>query len=87
MGGCRPGPASHNPFSRFGAPRTPGPLGRYDAADPNWLSCRGDTPGPLGLNDDAAFVPSRLIDPMGFDDLVSHREIERRPVPAINVTS
>ena len=32
MGGRRPGPTNYNPFSRFTAPRTPGPLGQNDAA-------------------------------------------------------
>lgn len=35
------------------AERTPGPLGRNDAADPNCKSKLGDTPGTLGVNDGA----------------------------------
>jgi hypothetical protein len=31
--------------------RTPGPLGKNDAADPTITAQLGDTPGPLGLND------------------------------------
>lgn len=34
-------------------PRTPGPTGHQDAADPNMLACMpGDTPGPVGSNGD-----------------------------------
>jgi hypothetical protein len=40
--------------SRKFPPRTPGPLGRNDAADPNVKSHHGDTPGPLGTSGDAA---------------------------------
>jgi hypothetical protein len=37
------------------APRTCGPLGYHDAADPNVLMCRqGDTEGPLGTSEDHA---------------------------------
>lgn len=35
------------------SPRTPGPLGKNDAADPNLKIAAGDTPGPLGVNDHA----------------------------------
>ncbi len=34
-------------------PRTPGPLGKNDAADPNSTAFAGDSPGPLGINDGA----------------------------------
>jgi hypothetical protein len=74
MGGRRPGPTNHNPFSRFTPPRTPGSLGRNDAADPGTLTSRGETPGSLGLNDDAAYDVSRMVDPMDFDYLVRHHE-------------
>lgn len=40
--------------------RTPGTLGRLDAADPDVRTCSGDTPGSLGLRDHAEpvhFVP------------------------------
>ena len=37
----------------MGPPRTPGPLGINDAADPSVLACLGDTPGPLGVQDSA----------------------------------
>lgn len=33
------------------ASRTPGPLGRNDAASPQIRGLLGDTPGPLGIND------------------------------------
>jgi hypothetical protein len=47
-----PGPHGTDPFAA--SPRTPGPLGHNDAADPNRRhSQRGDTPGPLGVNDHA----------------------------------
>lgn len=35
------------------APRTPGPLGTNDGADPRVMSRPGDSPGPLGVNDHA----------------------------------
>jgi hypothetical protein len=35
------------------APRTPGPLGFNDHADPNVCTLLGDTPGPLGFGDHA----------------------------------
>jgi hypothetical protein len=72
MGGCRPGPINHNPLSSFNPSRTPGPLGCNDAADPSCLTVRGNTPGCLGINDDAAFDASRMIDPMDFDFLLRH---------------
>lgn len=40
---------------RYPASRTPGPLGRFDAADPNVPMCMaGDTPGALGTHADLA---------------------------------
>jgi len=84
--GCRPGPTSHNPFSRFGAPRTPGPLGCNDAADPGFLTLRGDTPGSLGLNDDAGFDVRRMVDPWDFDYLVRHRELKSHLVEAVELS-
>lgn len=72
MGGRRPGPTNHNPFSLLNPSRTPGPLGCNDAADPNCLTVRGDTPGSLGINDDAAFDAARMIDRIDFDFLVRH---------------
>ncbi|WP_169976506.1 hypothetical protein [Tautonia rosea] len=40
---------------RYPASRTPGPLGRFDAADPNVSMClAGDTPGALGTHEDLA---------------------------------
>jgi hypothetical protein len=56
-------------FSTLFPPRTPGPLGRHDAADPNVPAKPGDTPGSTGRNDHARvtahaapepFPPSRL---------------------------
>jgi len=39
------------------ADRSPGPLGRNDAADPNVRMClAGDTPGPVGVNSDKSAV-------------------------------
>ena len=68
-----PGPAgvASNPV---GVPaRTPGPLGRNDAGDPNVTALAGDTPGPIGAKDHAdptlpaapaqgGQVPARLPD-------------------------
>ena len=45
-----PGPAGITPRP-LAAPRTPGPLGRNDAGDPNVTALQGDTPGPVGAND------------------------------------
>jgi hypothetical protein len=73
-GGRRRGPANYDPFSRFFPPRTPGTLGRNDAGDPGAFTLRGDTPGSLGLNDDAGFDINRIVDPLDFDYLVRHRE-------------
>jgi hypothetical protein len=86
MGGCRPGPTNHNPFARFAAPRTPGPLGCNDAADPGTLTSRGDTPGSLGLNDDAAYDVSRMVDPMDFDYLVRHHESKSHLVESVELS-
>src|SRR5687767_12804435 len=52
MAGSRiPGPTHYNPFSKLLPSRTPGPLGRNDAADPTAPSRPGDTFGPLGVKD------------------------------------
>jgi hypothetical protein len=51
-----PGPENTDPFSSMLPPRTPGSLGKSDAADPNARAHRGPTPGSLGLNDGAAHV-------------------------------
>jgi hypothetical protein len=83
MGARRPGPTNQNPFSRFKAPRTPGPLGRNDAADPETLTSRGETPGSLGLNDDALYDVSRMVDPMDFDYLVRHHESKSHLVESV----
>jgi len=81
--GCHPGPTNHNPFSRLGAPRTPGPLGRNDAADPGTMACRGETPGTLGLNDDALVETSSLLDPMDYDFLVRHRQTKSHLIESV----
>jgi hypothetical protein len=47
-------------------PRTPGPLGCRDAADPNCPAHPGNTPGPVGINDGAAFS----VDPTGFVEAI-----------------
>ena len=80
MGGRRPGPTSHHPFTRFTPSRTPGPLGRNDAADPAAFTLRGDTPGALGLNDDAEYDVARMVDRLDFDYLVRHHESKSRLV-------
>jgi hypothetical protein len=46
-----PGPIRHEPFSKLVPARTPGSLGRNDAADPNAPSLLGDTPGPQAMKD------------------------------------
>jgi hypothetical protein len=84
--GCRPGPISQNPFSRFGAPRSPSPLGCKDAADPGFLTLRGNTPGSLGINDDAGFDVQRLVDPLDFDYLVRHRESRSHLVESVRLS-
>ena len=82
----RPGPTNHNPLSRFTAPRTPGSLGRHDAADPGTLTSRGETPGSLGLNDDAGIDVSRMVDPMDFDYLVRHHESKSHLVESVRLS-
>ncbi len=60
-------PLGSTPHRGIAPPRTPGPLGINDRADPNILSFLGDTPGPLGVNDYAypgllgAVRPSALL--------------------------
>lgn len=86
MGGRRPGPTGSNPLSRFTAPRTPGPLGHNDAADPGMMTSRGNTPGSLGLNDDAAYNVSRMLNPMDFDYLVRHHESKTHLVESVRLS-
>jgi hypothetical protein len=38
-------------FPESVSPRTPGPLGVEDRADPNVFTLTGDVPGPIGLRD------------------------------------
>jgi hypothetical protein len=83
MGGSSPGPTNHNPFSSFGAPRTPGPLGRNDAADPDTLTLRGDTPGSLGLNDD--FDVSRMVE-TDWDYVLRHRELKSHLIESVRLS-
>lgn len=69
-----PGSQGKNPF--LASPRTPGPLGQNDAADPDtpdWFL--GDTPGPTGLNDYA--------DPTGTNfSTLSQPSLRRGPILA-----
>ena len=51
-----PGPHNYDPFSGIPPSRTPGALGFRDAADPSVIARLGDTPGPVGANDYAAFL-------------------------------
>jgi hypothetical protein len=78
-------PTKYDPLSRFTAPRTPGPLGRNDAADPGTLTSRGLTPGSLGLNDDAAFDAARMVDPVDFDYLLRHHELKSHLVESLRL--
>ena len=63
-----PGPECHDPLSPLLPPRTPGPLGRSDAADPSARARRGDTPGPLGVNDGAAGLCGPAMPKAKLDD-------------------
>ena len=49
-----PGPEKGSPLGGIAPARTPGSLGKNDAADPNCSAILGDTAGPLGFNDGAA---------------------------------
>jgi hypothetical protein len=53
---CKAGPANADPFSSLLPPRTPGSLGKCDAADPDVRAHPGSTPGSLGVNDAGAHV-------------------------------
>jgi hypothetical protein len=55
-GSKTPGPANVVPVTASLPPRTPGPLGINDAADPNACTLAGDSPGPVGFNDGAAAI-------------------------------
>ena len=57
-----PGPLWTNPLSLRLPDRTPGSLGRKDAADPlsRVTAHPGDSPGALGRNDHAALMASKL---------------------------
>ena len=62
------GPECHDPSSPLLPPRTPGPLGRSDAADPSARARRGDTPGSLGVNDGAAGLCGPALPKAKLDD-------------------
>src|ERR1017187_3968696 len=56
------GPQGTQPYAV--SPRTPGPLGHKDAADPDRPgSLKGDTPGSLGINDHADPMSRRSQQP------------------------
>jgi len=75
MAGSRtPGPTRHDPFSKLVAARTPGPLGRNDAADPNALALLGDTSSPLGVNDHAEPFANKAG--QDFPPPVSRQQVE-----------
>lgn len=86
MGGRRPGSTNCDPYSLFTPSRTPGPLGRNDAADPDMMTCRGDTPGSLGLKDDASFDLDRMLDPWDFDYLMRHKESKSHLVESVELS-
>ena len=50
-----PGPVRPDPFASLTPGRTPGPLGRNDAADPLANAHPGDTRSILGVNDGAVY--------------------------------
>lgn len=57
MAGTRPqGPLQWHPFACVPPSRTPGSLGRRDAADPDSGFSVGDSPGPVGCNDMSALL-------------------------------
>src|SRR5579862_2468579 len=51
-----PGSDNYDPFAILLPARTPGPLGRNDAGDPDVKAQLGDTPGTLGINDGAGKI-------------------------------
>lgn len=53
-----PGPQSPDPFSPLLSPRTPGPLGWNDAADPHTKSQTEHRRGPVGVHDAATLAPT-----------------------------
>jgi LAS superfamily LD-carboxypeptidase LdcB len=57
--------------------RTPGSLGRLDAADPDVLACAGDTPGSLGLRDQAEPM-SRFVPPLINESSQDYKDFEDR---------
>jgi len=57
--------------------RTPGTLGRLDAADPDVSACAGDTPGSLGVRDHGD--PSvHLVPPLFLELSEDYQDFERR---------
>jgi hypothetical protein len=61
-------------------------LGCNDAADPGTLTFRGETPGSLGINDDAEYDVTRMVDPMDFDYLVRHHEFKSHLVESVRLS-
>jgi hypothetical protein len=62
-------------------PRTPGPLGYLDAADPGVAAVPGDTPGSLGVGDHAA-AASMLIPPLNFQRELAYLVFEESVLEA-----
>lgn len=62
-----PGPMCVDPLLEALSPRTPGPLGLNDAADPDACTLSGDSPGPLGVNDTAAVQAAPPPTPAGSE--------------------
>ncbi len=70
---------------RMTPPRTPGPLGVNDAADPSALACFGDTPGPLGAHDFADPTVLACYANEGFG--LRHPEIVVSPICAPGIVA
>jgi len=51
------------------------------------LTLRGDTPGSLGVNDDAGLDVSRMVDPMDFDYLLRHHESKTHLIESVPLSS
>lgn len=63
-----PGVAGHLHPARVVPSRTPGSLGRHDAAQPDFFAFQGDTPGPLGTNGDSAAAQAVCRAPNPFEN-------------------
>jgi hypothetical protein len=79
------GSRCHSPFwvdvlhldSDFIPARSPGPLGRLDAGDPDAAAGIGDTPGPLGIGDYAdPAARTMLIPPLNFPGVLEFQIFE-----------